>query len=172
MSSISNEMLVWIVRKGYVINDKGELYTPDGKLRKLDIDKRGYYRFSVQYKGCCRGINAHRLVAYIKYGDKMFEPGIEVRHLNGNRVDLSYNNIVIGTHHDNMMDVPKQIRIKNGNIASKKGGESRRKFTIGEVNEIKKLNKHGISYKKLSIAYHTAKSTLSYIINNKTYRQV
>lgn len=40
----------------------------------------------------------HRLQAYQKFGDKIYEDGIVVRYLNGDRYDNSYDNIGIGTY--------------------------------------------------------------------------
>jgi hypothetical protein len=57
-------------------------------------------------------IAIHRLQAFQKYGDLLYEEGTVVRHLNGDPGSNAWDNIAIGTMSDNMFDIPKQIRIE------------------------------------------------------------
>ena len=102
--------------RGYRIDDKGDVFSPSMRLN-LMRDASGYLFFTIRVNGKCNKVKAHRLQAYIKYGDKIFEKGIVVRHLNGNSLDNSLGNIAIGTQSDNMMDIPKELRISHAQKA-------------------------------------------------------
>lgn len=49
-------------------------------------------------------IAEHRVIAFRKYGSIVFEKGILVRHLDGNKINNSPDNLVIGTNQDNVND--------------------------------------------------------------------
>lgn len=51
-----------------------------------------------------KSIPIHRLQAYAKYGKAIFQKKNVVRHYNDDRRDYSFDNIVIGSHQDNMAD--------------------------------------------------------------------
>ena len=91
--------LVSAYEKGYrIIN--GEPYDPSGKLLKV-IKKNSYNWFSIR-TGMRNNkfrnyVAIHRLIAYQKYGDKIFGEGIQVRHLDGNPSNNLDENIIIGT---------------------------------------------------------------------------
>jgi len=97
--------------KGYYITEDGQAFSSKNKLKHC-LNRDGYIIISCRYNGKMIQIDAHRLQPYQKYGDKIYENGIEVRHSNGNKNDISYNNIVIGTHSENMMDQPLEDRLK------------------------------------------------------------
>lgn len=163
--------LIKAYEKGYrIIN--GEVISPSGKVRKTDLDTQGYKRFTIAIKDILnskkirrhRAIAVHRLVAYQKYGIYMFNPNIEVRHLDGNQLNNIETNIVIGTHVENMMDVPKYKRVEHAKIASKKI----RKFTDDEMEIIKSFHNVRKSYKEtMNIFNITSKGTLYRILNIK-----
>ena len=58
-----------------------------------------------------------RLQAFQKFGYKIYEQGIVVRHLNSDRGDDSWDNIDIGTQSQNLMDMPKEQRRKKAKHA-------------------------------------------------------
>ena len=58
-----------------------------------------------------------RLQAFQRFGYKIYEQGIVVRHLNSNRGDDSWDNIAIGTQSQNLMDMPKEQRIEKARHA-------------------------------------------------------
>lgn len=84
-----------------------------------------------------------------------------VRHLDGNYLNNSESNIDLGTNSDNMMDIPKGVRVSRSSNASKKYSD--------ELAQAIKLDKeNGMSYKELMIKYDiSSKGTLSYIINHR-----
>ena len=162
-----NEAIIYAVQKGYIVDGNGQVISPKGKKRALD-SRGGYLRFSVKFEGVVRGIPVHRMVAYIKYGEKAFEPGVQVRHLNGNSLDCHKENIAIGTPLQNCLDIAPEIRVTRAKIAASK----MRKLTDEEAGQIRRLNRVGVSLKKLATAYHVSKTAVSYIKNKKTYRGV
>lgn len=104
------------INRGYYIDDSGNVFSPSMKLNLMK-DASGYLFFTIRINGKCNKVMAHRFQAYIKYGNKMFEKGIVVRHLNGNSLDNSLDNIAIGTQSDNMMDIPRHLRIAHAQKA-------------------------------------------------------
>lgn len=116
-------------------------------------------------------VDVHRILAYQKYGDKIFEDGVICRHLNNNKNDFSYDNIVLGTALDNHNDNGPEVKTKFINLCEENGKKSR-KLTEAQVIEMRNLHKNGESYSSLSLKFGIAKSTVSYIITNKTYKNI
>lgn len=107
----------------------------------------------------------HRFKAYKLYGNRLFEDGIQVRHLNGDKLDFSNDNILISTASQNMMDIPLEKRLYSARCAAAK----KRKFTDGEVELIRAMVGFGIKAGRIARLYGVRKSTMSYIVNRKTY---
>ena len=92
--------------RGYYVNEEGILYNPKGK----EIGNKVYqpYRFTnIRIDGKKHRITIHRLQAYQKYKNDLYKKDMEVRHINGDSNDNSINNIELGTHSENMLDIPK-----------------------------------------------------------------
>lgn len=105
--------IIELYNKGYRVSKLGEILNPSQKIIKGNFQKlKGVnYRGLNLRKGSSHiTIVVHRLQAYQKFGEKIFEKGIEVRHLNSNSLDNSYDNIGIGTSSDNSLDKPKHVR--------------------------------------------------------------
>lgn len=161
----NNNLLVLVAyNKGYRVDVHGNVISPTGKILKLKITKSLYLKFKV-YHDCKRQYcMVHKLQAYCKYKDEMFNDSIVVRHLNGNPSDNSYDNISVGSYSDNMMDIPKDVRLEKSINAS----TTVRKFSDSVMNEIRDKRSNGWSYNDLMDEYDiSSKGTLSYIINNK-----
>lgn len=164
--NITNKSLIVAYEKGYRVVD-GEVISPISQkplscyIRFGKRDK-GYKRFGIKdYKGIRRTISVHRLIAYQKFGDKIFEDGIQVRHLDGNSLNNLDDNIDIGNRSQNMMDVKKDVRIKSAYKAS----SHIRKFTDEQEKQIREDHKKTKSYKKVMEKWEiTSKGTLNYIL--------
>ena len=94
---------------GYkVIN--GVVYKPNGEEQKVCICTR-YPAFNLRI-GCKKHVhvNVHRLVAYQKFGNRIYKKGLDVRHLDGDKLNFSKDNIDIGTRRQNYMDIPEKER--------------------------------------------------------------
>ncbi len=72
-----NKALLIAVEKGYKIIE-GIVYNPKGQIVKGHA-QYGYLRFGIKTKQIRSEIAFHRPVAYQKYGNKIFEPGIVCR---------------------------------------------------------------------------------------------
>ena len=164
----SKESLLIAFDKGYRCDKNGNVSGKNNSKISPYMDNNGYRRFSVRIPKCedvkshSRSVPLHRLQAYQKYGDKIFEEGVHVRHLNSNPEDNSWDNISIGSAKDNMMDKPKHIRVKWATNAS----NSVRRFSDDEMVEIKKFYEKVKSYKMVMDKYNiSSKGTLHHMLN-------
>ena len=147
--------------KGYRIDFNGEV-SYKNRIVKGWINNTGYRCFvyrdnNSEIKHC----NYHRLQAYQKFGDAIYEENILVRHLDGNKLNNSINNIEIGSTHDNMMDQPKNVRKEKAIKATKN-------MIKWDYKKIRKMHEDGLSYREIMVKTGiTSKGTLSYIINKR-----
>lgn len=150
---------------GYRVNENGELIGLNGK--SVGSLCNGYYRIKVRVKKNSDSkikdhyINClvHRLQAYQKYGEDIYKKGIVCRHLNGNPLDNSIDNIAIGTQSDNMMDRQQADRIAHASHASSFA-------QVHNHNEIISFYNKEKSYSKTMDEFNiSSKGTLHYIIN-------
>ena len=150
-------------RKGYYVDKDGNVFSKR-KQRSLGKTKERY-TFGIQFNNKQYTISVHKFVAYFKYGDATFEPGIETRHFNGNSLDNTWDNILIGTHSDNMLDMSEDKRIK---LAIKRSIHTRR-FSDDEVQSILKDRQSGMCYRLIAEKHNTCKGSIGYIINKAYY---
>lgn len=159
--SKTSQVLIAANVKGYFVNEKGDVYF-NGRKRSLNLDKRGYLSFTVRVKineeSIRTRVMVHRLVAYQKYGDKIFEIGIQVRHLDGNSKNNLSENILIGTAVENCSDKIPSVRLRAAVIATS--------FVKKHDHEkIIDLHKKGYSYDKIMKELGIkSKGTISFII--------
>ena len=103
-----------VYNRGYKIDEKGNVYNLDGTIKKIQIaDKRAntkYYSFGVKIDNRIYRCKVHRFQAYVKYKDLIYKEKICVRHLDGNSLNNSIDNIEIGSWTDNRLDIKKEIR--------------------------------------------------------------
>ena len=108
-----------IVEKGYTINKEGIIKNPNGKELTGSVYD-GYRKVSVRTEFTSSfAVRVHKFQAYVKYGDLIFDKGVVVRHLDGNSLNNSYQNIVIGSQSENMMDRLPEERKNQLNSCSK-----------------------------------------------------
>jgi hypothetical protein len=160
MNIIRHILLRELKEKGYqVIN--GEVISPFGNKLSLQKRRDRYVIFSHRMKnGITRATQVHRFVAYLKYGDKIFDPTLQVRHLDGNPQNNNEDNIVLGTPSENAMDKPRNVRIKSALIATSH-------VKIHDHKAIIERRKEGATYKQLMDEFEiTSKGTISWIINS------
>lgn len=163
--SKGNEAILRLIEKGYFMSKDGKLINPKGEIVKGRVNSVGYLSSSVQLKYCKINAAHHRIQAYQKYGDKVFEKGIVCRHLDEIKLNNSCKNIAIGSCFDNSMDTPKilrQLRALNGIVAMAK---KNKKYDYEKVVVFYQGVK---SYKKTMDEFGIkSKGTLNYIL--KTY---
>lgn len=164
-----NEILAY--NKGYRINEKGDAYNINkpNKILKGSINSRNYKHIRIKNlegnsKNSTLGIPFHRLQAYQKFGDKIYEENIVVRHLDNDSLNNSWDNIEIGTESENYSD---RTEIQKNNF-QKAGSKALTKYSDELVSEIKEYYKSGHTYKEIMEKFNiSSKGTLSYIINNR-----
>ena len=166
------------VERGYTVTDDGKLLSKNKELKYSLSSKQRYPTFSTNWGGRVFGIPIHLFAAYIFYGNLAFEKGVVVRHLNGNTLDFSKGNLVLGTHSENNLDKPKHIRIAAAKKARASQGVTpvNAKLTIEQVKEIREIYLHrkGKKFpngfvKSLCDKYSVSRTVISKIVRGKHY---
>lgn len=156
---VTREALIYAYNKGYRINNNGDAINPGGKKLKARITGDGYLAIGIRYNGSVYSVPCHRLMAYQKYGDLLFEADC-VRHLNRNQFDNSCLNIEIGTNSENQLDVPREIRVA--------AAEKATPIKYNNVKDIREYYAQCGSYKDTMEKFGiTSKGTLYYILKER-----
>lgn len=164
-TSKNNYGIIKASEKGYKIKDNC-LFNPKGNMLTGGRDKDGYHFFSFVLGSLRFNIRCHRLLAYEKYGEKMFEKGIVVRHLNNINTDNSWDNVVIGTVRENEMDKPLELRRRVAAQIAQPG----RKYTDYFIQEVRaERASSGMSYEKLAKKFNLPTPSVAYLIVNNNY---
>ena len=146
--------------KGYRITELGIILNPKNKELQPGKSSNGYFKINVKINNKTIRCYIHRLQAYQKFGDNLYSEGIVVRHLDGNKINNSYTNILIGTHKENYLDIPEAIRIARCIYAA----SFNIKYNKIEVKKFYNLCK---SYTKTMERFNiSSKSTLHYILKH------
>jgi len=157
-----NENIKYAFRKGYRVNDDGVAVSPWGKILYCTTSSYGYKRFTIRNMERDRvTVMVHRLMAYQKFGDNLFNEGIEVRHLDDIPWNNKPDNILIGSHSDNILDRNEDARKETAKYAAG--------FLIKyDACKIKSDRNNGMTYSEIMSKYNIpSKGTVSYIINNR-----
>lgn len=168
--SKQKEALIYAYNKGCRISKEGVVTSYTGRQLTPSKDSRGYPLFSVFTGTTTQPIPFHRLQAYTKYGDAMFADGIEVRHLDGNKSNNSWDNIEIGTHTENMNDVPVEQR----KLSAAKGVPSRivtldkiHRLPDEVIQEILKYHLEGMGERKLATKFNLPRTKIRKALGKK-----
>jgi hypothetical protein len=166
--SITNLVIIQAFEKGYRTID-GKIFNPKNKELNPTLSTNGYPKITFIFNKKSKSLYAHKLTAYQKFGDKILQKGIQVRHLNGNKLDFSFSNIEIGTALENKRDIPVE---KRKEIAYK-SNFNRRKLSIEQAEEIRNEyltteNKRGF-FNRIGIKYSVHRVCIRNIIHNKIY---
>lgn len=146
--------------KGYRVAPDGKVYHQSGREVRPHIDTGGYLRMTINDNGKRTNFGVHRLVAYQKFGEEYMKDGIMARHLDSNKHNNRHDNIAIGTHSDNSMDMPAQQR-------RELAATGRRKYTEAEIESWRKMNAEGIPFRKIEAITGVRRSMLSYYLSRK-----
>ena len=149
-------------QKGYRVNKNGI----SGQIKKSRTSTTGYLLIPYRCNGKAIPFPIHKLCAYQKYGEITFSADC-VRHLDGNRTNNAPNNIEIGTYSENMMDIPKETRLRVAVNATR----SKKTYTSVEVTKkIREYFKETKSEQKTMEKFDIkSKSSLRYILYKKKY---
>lgn len=153
---------------GYRISRDGKNVSFHGRNRKTRLDKHGYLEFVIRRRGRSSSflhVQLHRLQAYQKFGELLYVDGFQCRHLNGNAADNSYDNIGIGTAHDNAMDKDVAVRLSSSRMAAK---SLPLRYSKEKILSIKNDRKNGLTYSEIMKKYGiSSKGTVSYICKHE-----
>jgi len=161
----SNDILIYAYDRGYRVDVTGDVISFTGRKLTPRICTTGYYIISIRVPWEIFSVKfkVHRLAGYQKYKDKIFEKGMQVRHKDNNKLNNSLENILIGTQSQNMMDIPKEIRLAHAIDTS----NHIRKFSDEKMAEMLYFYEETKSYKQVMEKYNiSSKGTLHYMLNN------
>jgi len=156
---------------GYIVTTDGDVISPFGVKLSLTSTHSGYLKFNVsatEYDKA-RIVIVHQLAALQWFGMADLQKGIQVRHLNGIKTDNSRENIAIGSASDNQLDIPREVRVDRSKKGVRAMALKARKFTDEEIREIRASH---TGVRQLARELGVAKSTISYIVNRHTYKEV
>jgi hypothetical protein len=158
MNDIIENKVKYAFERGFDIDKSGRVYGIKGKLL-TGSNYDGYIYIGIRINGKTRKVAVHRLQAYKKFGDEMFGKGIIVRHLDGDSTNNSWDNIKIGNHSDNMMDISAEVRLAKALHATSFVRKHDKETIRAYYTEHK-------SYKKTMEHFNiTSKGTLHFILN-------
>ena len=148
--------------ENYEVSNYGRIrrkYLKGYRYRKPVI-QLGYNTVTFSIGKDFKKFQVHRIVAYEFLCNK--ENKRCVNHKNGIKTDNRTENLEWCTHSENEKhSFDKLGKITNGII--------RRKILLKDVQIIKDLYKYGLSQRKIAKQYNVSSSTISLLINNKTY---
>lgn len=123
-----------------------------GRILRPRIRKEGYPVVTLSGAG---PKDIHQLVALAFIGPR--EKGMQVRHLNGNKLDPSASNLAYGNQADNEKD---KFRY----------GDRSRKLTTAQAREIRKTIEAGEkSFQEIAKAYDVTETTIRHIAKGVTF---
>ena len=105
------------------IRKNGRIMNTKGRILKAGIDKYGYYRITLSYKGKRKSYYVHRLVARAYLKD--YDENLQVNHKNGIKTDNRIENLEMVTLQENIRHSiitglkPKMKRDKFGRFCGK-----------------------------------------------------
>ncbi len=110
-----SQIIMDAVSRGYNFDFcTGQVTTPKGtKMVTKAYGRNRYPSVTINDGiGCRRNVSfrVHKFVGYILYGEIALRRGVNVRHKDDNPLNLSRENITIGTSQDNNLDKSKDVR--------------------------------------------------------------
>lgn len=150
---------------GYSVDRAGNLlFNGKKSIKSVGLDRYGYSRFYFAYKTKKQQlIYIHRLQAFQKFGDKLFESDC-VRHKNNIPSDNSWDNILIGSFKENQNDIPLEIKAQRYlKIAHKNI-----KYPVPVRNKIRKLYMKNKDIAEISKRVNVPLETVRYIANGNS----
>src|SRR5208283_3574061 len=98
-----------------------------------------------------------------KFGNELFNAGIQVRHGGSGNGDNSSNNLSIGTASDNRMDIPAPKR----KIIAQIAGLVNRKYSDSTIIKVRNYRSSSVSYGKIAKAMGLTKRQVRHLSNRK-----
>lgn len=175
----TQKVIIIAYQRGYRINDSGELInTKKGTKRAIRLyGKQRYPTMSISVKEVGNNtyaIPVHQFAAYCFYGNKSFNKNNVVRHLDGNTLNVSRINIVLGTHSENNLDKSPEVRRRAAIKARKAQGKrsTNAKFTNDQILNIRQRVLNNESQVSIAKYYSVTRQCINLIIKRKNYGDV
>jgi hypothetical protein len=166
MLSKTQEATIYAYDKGYRVVGNEVISPFSGKARALSMSGQTHYpRFTIKMDDAHRMVEAHKLSAYQKFGDKAFEDGKIIRHLNTNPLNFRESNLKLMTRTESNLLIPEEDRKKHATNASKKA----RQFDNAKVKEIREFHAEHKSYKKTMDKFDISSSGSLHNILTRNY---
>lgn len=138
-----------------VLRSDGIVYTIHEKILRPNVNKRGYYSLVLRKNKRDVTREVHGLVALAFLGERT--PGDEeVRHIDGDRLNNSAENLRYGTRSQNQLDLYAQ-----------RGYHHR--LTPEEAKEIRKRRSAGETGRALAKAFGCSESNISEIVHRRSF---
>ena len=169
--SVLNDAMLEGYRRGYYVTEDGVLINPRGSAAGGRPNMQGYLESAnIDVPGYTgqRRFRVHRLAAFQWFGCAIFRTGVEVRHLDGNPLNNRRDNIALGSHSENMMDQPVEVRRARATHAA----SYLRALSAEQAQQLIDDRSSGMTYAELMKKYGVAKGTVSHIVNGKTYPEL
>lgn len=170
--------------EGYSVNAlQGVVYGKKGEKlgsKSKPCEKEPYLLLNLSLSSGRYSVRAHRFIAFVLFGEDIFLPGMQVRHLDGNPRNNKAANLVLGTAKENEADKAPVTRSRVSSIA--RAAQPYRSFNarLNEVsanNILQELNVHRNAngriqrgaVKSLAHKYKVSASTISLIGKGATW---
>ena len=170
------------VQKGYRYDPAtGTIYGLRGHALKLTMGGSQRYPTVAVSVSCGKkshGVQAHRLVGYFLWGEEIFKPDVQVRHLNG-LFDLRACSLTLGTRIENMADILPEVRsqaAKAGRAAqlSKNANPKLSDSTVEYIKKIARRDGEGfllpLELERISSLTGVRKDVVANILRGITYK--
>lgn len=124
VASKLSKNLIRFFQLGYWFDHESNSIRGFNFSKKIDrvYKSQVYPQFALNYKGRCRTLPIHKIIAIQKFGISHLFEGLVVRHLDDDPMNMSFDNIEIGTMSQNIMDMSpnrRSLRATNGGLATK-----------------------------------------------------
>lgn len=137
------------------MTEQGEIIGLKGNVLKPSKSPSGYLSVTMKTpENKTTRLYLHKLQGYGKFGDKIFIEDIVVTHKDGDKINNSSTNIILGIRSEDKVNILDVNRLK-------KLGKPKH-----DHKAIIKDRKDGMNYEKIMTKYNiSSKGTLSFIIN-------
>lgn len=166
---------IWKDIKGYeglyqVSNDGRVKRISTNRISNIIIDSRGYSKKAITLNGETRQYAVHRLVAETFIENPLNKS--EVNHIDGNKLNNCVENLEWVTRSENMKHAHEnKLQHYSGYIQYLQRNKVG-KFSEEDIENIFKLNKEGISNRKIAEKYNVSHTTIGSLINGESYKTI